>query len=133
MQAQKTTEARTTPANDGRPRLERRYQAHITEAGRNDKSTVLFNATMPHRSPNSSHGTRPSRSSSVSAIHKMVVSSNADKLVSHTQRVHQKITLGSRAQAQAEPTATFSEKTRRAIKNIGIQVSAEKRLLILSR
>jgi hypothetical protein len=39
------------------------------------------------------------------------------------------MTLGSKAQAQADPTATFSEKMRRAIRKIGIQASAENRLL----
>ena len=42
------------------------------------------------------------------------------------------MTLGSKAQAQADPTATFSEKILRAIRKIGTQVSAEKTLLIVS-
>ncbi len=37
--------------------------------------------------------------------------------------------FGSRAHAHAEPTATFPEKIRRAIRKIGMQVSAEKTLL----
>jgi hypothetical protein len=46
--------------------------------------------------------------------------------------VHQNITLGSKAHAHAEPTATLSEKTLRAIRKIGMQVSAEKMLLSVS-
>ena len=47
-------------------------------------------------------------------------------------RVHQNITLGSKAHAQADPTTTFSEKIRRAIRKIGMHVSAENRLFTLS-
>jgi hypothetical protein len=41
------------------------------------------------------------------------------------------MTYGRRAQVQAEATATFSEKIRRAMRKIGMQVSAEKKLLRL--
>ena len=58
--------------------------------------------------------------------------SRAARLVSQMARVHQNITLGSKAHAQAAPTATLSENIRRAIRKIGMQVSAEKRLFTLS-
>src|SRR5208283_5175768 len=129
MQARKTTDASTTPASDLFPRFERRYQAHNPAAGRNDSSDGLSNAMMPQSNPNSIHGSAPSRSSRVRASQKITAKSNADKLVSQTERVHQDMTFGSRAQAQADPTATFSENIRRAIRMIGTQVSAEKTLL----
>ena len=62
----------------------------------------------------------------------MVAMSRAARLVSQIARVHQNITLGSKAHAQPEPTPTFSEKIRRAIRKIGMHVSAEKRLFTLS-
>ena len=133
MQAKKTTEASTTPPIDFLPRCARRRQAHSPAAGRNNRSAVPFNAVMPQRNPNSNQGSQPSRSSKVRASQTMAASSSADKLVSQTQRVHQNITFGSNAQAHAEPTATLSEKMRLAIRKIGMQVRAEKRLLIASR
>ena len=87
---------------------------------------------MPQSSPNANQGGHPSRSSRVRASQKTAVSNNADRLVSQTQRVHQNMTLGSRAQAHDEPTATFSENIRRAIRKIGAHVSAEKTLFIAS-
>ncbi len=68
----------------------------------------------------------------VSASQKITANSRVEKLVSHTQRVHQYMTYGRRPHVQAEPTATFSEKIRRAIRKIGMQVSAEKTLLTVS-
>ena len=62
----------------------------------------------------------------------MVVINSAARLVSQIARVHQKITLGNSAHAHADPTATFSEKIRRAIRKIGMQVRAENTLLIAS-
>ena len=59
-----------------------------------------------------------------------MASKSADRLVSQTHFVHQYITLGSRAHAHADPTATFSEKIRLAIRKIGTQVRAENTLLI---
>ena len=142
-QAKNTIDASTTPARDRRvidcpamdrlPPFARRYQAHNPAAGRNDSSDVLVSAAIPHSSPNLIQGNQPSLSSRVSASQKIVASSSADKLVSHTQRVHQNMTFGSKAHAHAEPTATFSEKIRRAIKKIGMQVKAEKMLLMVSR
>src|SRR5258708_18256370 len=132
MQAKNKTEASTTPANDGLPRLARRYQAHNPEAGRNASSTVLLRAVIPQSTPNSSQGLRPSRSSRASVSQKIVAINRADRLVSHTQRVHQYITCGSSVQVQAAPMATFSEKIQRAVRKIGMHVSAEKRLLRLS-
>src|ERR1700730_6122977 len=121
MHAKKTTDASTTPATDRLPRLARRYHAHNPAAGRNDNREVLLNAVTPQSNPNWSQGIQPSRSSRVRASHTIVVSSSAARLVSHTARVHQKMMLGSRAHAHAEPTATFSENIRRAIRKIGRQ------------
>src|SRR5580658_387514 len=132
MHAKNTTEASTTPAKDCLPLRARRYHAHKPAAGRNDNNDVLLSAVTPHSSPNWNQGSQPSRSSSVSASQKIVVSSSAARLVSQIARVHQNITLGSRAHAQAEPTATFSENIRRAIRKIGTQVRAEKVLFIVS-
>src|SRR5450631_107078 len=132
MHTKKMTDASTTPANDRLPRRARRYQAHSPAAGRNDSREVLLNAVMPHSIPNCSHGIQPSRSSRVRASQKIVVSSSAARLVSQIARVHQKMMLGSRAHAHAEPTATFSENIRRAMRKIGRQVSAEKTLFSIS-
>src|SRR6266496_4549799 len=132
MQAKKTSDAKAILLSDGLPRFARRYHTHSQAAGRNDSRTVLFNAVMPQRSPNSNQGSQPSRSSRVRASHKSVASRRADRLVSQTHFVHQYITLGSRAHAHAAPTATLSEKMRRAMRNIGTQVSAEKALLIVN-
>src|ERR1051326_5185620 len=129
MQAKKTADANTTPASDDLPSLERRYHAHNPAGGRNDSREVLFKATMPQSNPNANQGSHPSRSSNVSANQTITANSSADKLVSQTARVHQNSTLGSRAQAHADPTATFSEKILRAIKKMGMHVRAEKTLL----
>src|SRR5258708_40238495 len=133
MQAKNKTEASTTPANDGLPRLARRYQAHNPEAGRNASSTVLLRAVIPQSKPNSSHALRPSRSSRASVSQKIVAINRADRLVSQTQRVHQYITCGSRVQVQAAPMATFSENIQRAVRKIGTQVSTENKLLRLTK
>src|SRR5215469_9092613 len=87
---------------------------------------------IPLSNPNCTQGLRPSRFSKSSANQKMVVSNRADKLVSHTHRVHQYITYGNRLQNHADHTATFSPKHRRPIKKMGIEVSAEKMLLMSS-
>ena len=50
-----------------------------------------------------------------------------------TQRVDQYMTVGKSAQAHALHTPTFSLKHFRAIKKIGMQVSAEKTLLMERR
>src|SRR5579872_2283599 len=132
MHAKKMTAASTTPAIDRLPHFARRYHVHNPAAGRNDSREVLLRAVMPQSSPNLIHGSQPSRSSMVSASQKIVVRSSAARLVSHTARAHQNMTFGSKAHAQAEPTATFSENIRCAIRKIGMQVSAEKMLLIVS-
>src|SRR5246127_1765283 len=129
MQAKKTTDASSTPAKDRLPAFARRYHAHSPAAGRNASSDVPFSATIPHSSPNSNQGSKPSRSSMVSVSQKRIARSSAERLVSHTARVHQNIMLGSKAQAHADPTATFSENMRRAIRKIGTHVSAEHTLL----
>src|SRR6267143_3669933 len=92
MQAKKIAAATTTPLSDGLYFFARRYHAHNPEAGKNATSTVLASAASPQSSPNASHGFRPSRSSMVSVSQKRLVSRSAEKLVSHTQRVHQNIT-----------------------------------------
>ena len=69
----------------------------------------------------------------MSVSQKITASNSAARLVSHTQRVHQKMTDGSRAHVHADHTATLSSKHLLAIRNIGMQVSAEKTLLRLSR
>src|ERR1700719_3237018 len=106
MHARKTTDANTIPAKDRLSRCARWYHAHNPAAGRNDSREVLLSAARPQSSPNSIHGCKPSRSSRVRASQKIVVSSSVDKLVSQIQRVDQNMTLGSRAQAHAEPIAT---------------------------
>src|SRR5579871_332321 len=132
MQAKKIIEARTTPGSELFPRFARRDHAHKPAAGRNDSREVLFSAAIPQSAPNSSHGIQPSRSSRVSVSQKITASSSAERLVSQISRVHQNITFGSKAQAHAEPIATFLEKLRRAIWKMGMQVSAEQAELKVS-
>src|ERR1700674_5715357 len=127
------TDARITPPNERLPSLARWYQTHNPETGRKDSRAVLVSAAMPHSKPNCSHDFVPSVSSISSVSQKIIASSSAARLVSHTQRVHQKMTEGSRAQVQAVHTATFSSKHLFAIRKIGMQVSAEKILLRLRR
>ena len=62
-----------------------------------------------------------------------MASNRAARLVSHTQRVHQYMTAGSKAQSQAVQTATVSSKHRLPIRKMGMQVSAEKTLLMPSK
>ena len=132
MHAKKMTAESTTPVSDRFPIFARRYQAHNPAAGKNDKREVLVSAMIPHSRPNSSQGHDPSRSSSVNVNQTTVANSSADKLVSQIHRVHQNMTFGSSAHAHADPTATLSEKIRRAILKIGTQVSAEHALLNVS-
>src|ERR1700736_2259698 len=133
MHAMNTSDAAPTPASERWPRLMRRYQAHSPDAGRNASREVLARPATPHSSPNSSQGRSPWRSSSSRVSQKISASSSAARLVSHTQRVHQYMTNGVSAHSQAVHTATFSLKHRLAIRKMGAQVSAEKRLLIVSR
>src|ERR1700720_4553097 len=126
MQTMNTIEASTTPANERWPRFHRRYHAHNPDTGRNDSNAELVSAATPQSAPNSSHGLSPSFSSMVRVSQKIIVSNRAARLVSHTQRVHQYMTDGNRAQVQDVHTATFSLKHRFAIRKIGIQVRAEK-------
>src|SRR5579871_2671790 len=133
MQAKNMTDERATPTNERFLAFARRYQAHNPAAGKNDKREALFSVRIPHSSPNSTHGQRPSRSSIVKASHRITDSKRADSVVSHIQRVDQNITFGNRAHAQAEPTATFSEKVLRAILKIGTHVKAENALFSVSR
>src|SRR5581483_6848074 len=127
--ATNTIDATATPATEVLRAFDRRYQAHNPAAGRNERREVLFSAAAAHSVPNSSHGRNPIRSSNVSAIQKMAANSNAERLVSQIQRVHQKITLGRRAHAHEDQMATFSEKILRAIRKIGTHVNAEQILL----
>src|SRR5439155_21696095 len=131
--AAKNRDASATPPSEGFPFFHRRYQGHIADAGRNDSREVLVRAAAPHSRPNAIHGSAPSSSSSFSASQKMRVSSRAARLVSQTQRVHQYITVGKSAHAHAVHTATLSLKHFRAMRKIGMQVSAEKTLLMLSK
>src|SRR5581483_7001963 len=133
MHATQTSDARTMPAKEDFPRFHRRHQTHSPEAGRNESREVLVNAEMPHSSPNSSHGFHPSLSSKSSVSQKITARRRAARLVSHTQRVHQYITEGSNAHVHDVQTATFSLKHLFAMRKIGIQVSAEKKLLIESK
>src|SRR5713226_1644364 len=115
-----------TPTSDGLPFFQRRYQAHKPDAGRNETREVLVSAATPQSRPKAIHGFAPSISSSCRVSQKMTAKSRAARLVSHTQRVHQYITDGSRAHDQAVHIATLSLKHFRAIRKIGTQVRAEK-------
>src|SRR5438270_10362261 len=121
------------PANERLPRFQRRYQIHRPDAGRNERRDELVSAATPQSRPNPTQGIRPSSSSNFKASQKIAASSSAARLVSQTQRTLQYITVGSKAHAHALNTATFSLKHFRATKKIGMQVSAEKRLLIASK
>src|SRR6267154_1715753 len=129
MQATNTSAASTTPVMEGLSRFARRYHAHNPAAGRNASREVLVRPAIPHSSPNCSHEVNPFLSSRSRVSQKMRASSSAARLVSHTQRVHQYMTGGNTAQSQAVQTASFSLKHFLAIRKIGMQVSAEKRLL----
>src|SRR5271170_1169192 len=133
MQAAKTRDERMTPPSERLPILTRWYQTHNQETGRNANSAVLVSAATPQSKPNCNQGFNPSFSSIVSVSQKTTASSSAARLVSHTQRVHQKITVGSSAQVHELHTATLSSKHLFAIRKIGMQVRAEKMLLRLRR
>src|SRR5690242_18770292 len=124
MHAKKMIEAAATPPIDRLPRCPLRYHAHNPEAGKNDNMEVLVSAAIPHSSPNSNQGNRPSCSSSSSVSQKMIANSNAARLVSQTHRVAKPD--GSSAQNHDAHTAIFSPKHRLASKKMGTQVSAEK-------
>src|SRR5438105_13946435 len=124
MQAKNMIEATAIPPTDRLPLFARRYHAHNPEAGKKASMEGFVSAAIPHSRPNSSQGRRPSRSFSSSVSQKMIASSNAARLLSHTQRVatpHR-----SSAQNHDAHAATLSSKQRRAIKKMGMQVSAEK-------
>src|ERR1700693_2118857 len=123
-----SSDASTTPASEDVPRLQRRYHAHSPEAGRNASREVLVRPAIPQSSPNSSHGFSPSLSSRSKVSQKISASKSAARLVSQTQRVHQYMTGGITAQSQADQMASFSPKHLLAIRKIGMQVSAEKKL-----
>src|ERR1700680_3189762 len=131
--ATKKTDASATPVNDGFPAFHRRYQAHNPDAGKNEISEVLVSAATPHSKPNPIHGVRRLSSSSSRVNQKITASNKAARLVSHTQRVDQYITIGNNAQPHAPHIATFPLKHFRAIRKIGMHVSAEKTLLIVSK
>src|SRR5947207_4814518 len=133
MVAEKKTVASRTPATEDFPLFQRRYHGHSPDAGKNESREVLVKAATPQSRPKAIHILVPSNSSSFSASQKMSAKSSAARLVSHTQRVLQYITVGSSAHPQAVHTATFSLKHLRAIRKIGMQVRAEKMLLRLSR
>src|SRR5260221_201457 len=129
MQTTNTNEASATPVSEGLPRFQRRYHAHNPEAGRNASREVLVSPAIPHSSPNESHGFSPFLSSRSRVSQKISASSSAARLVSHTQRVHQYMTGGITPHSQAVQIASLSLKHRLAIRKIGMQVSAEKKLL----
>src|SRR5579863_256605 len=133
MHAANMTVASKTPPSERRPCPARRHQAHRPEAGRNDKSEGLVNAATPHSRPKPSHGLSSSASSITSVSQKIKASNKAARLVSHTQRVHQKMTEGNSTQVQAVHTATFSLKQRLPIRKMGTHVNPEHMLLMLSR
>src|ERR1700757_5062980 len=133
MAATKKAEAKPTPPKDPFPLFDRRYHAHNPEAGRNESNETFVSAATPQSTPNPIHGVGPFKSSSFRVSQKIKASSNAARLVSHTQRVDQYITEGNSAHVQADQTATFSLKHLREIKKIGSEVKAEKTLLILSK
>src|SRR5262249_48627947 len=133
MVAAKNKDERATPGSEAKPFCCRRYHAQSPEAGRNPSREVLVNAAIPHNIPYTIHGFAPLTSSSLRVSQKRIASSNAARLVSHTQRVHQYMTDGNSAQSQAVHTAIFSSKHFLAIKKIGTQVRAENKLLILSK
>jgi hypothetical protein len=120
------------PAKAGFRSFDRRYQTHSPDAGRNESREVFVKAEIPQSRPNSSHGFHPLRSSKSRVSQKISASRSAAKLVSQTQRVHQYITEGNNAQVHEVQTATFSLKHRFAIRKIGTQVNAEKKLLMES-
>src|SRR5438876_1959047 len=124
MQAKNMIEATATPPIDRLPRFARRYHTHNPEAGKNDNIEVLVSAAIPHSSPNSNQGRIQSCSSSSSVSQKMIASSNAARLVSHTQRVAKQDS--SSAQNQDAQAATFALKQRSPHKEVGIAVSADK-------
>src|SRR5246127_5446503 len=130
MQAKNMIEAAATPPSDRLPRFARRYHTHNPEVGKNDNMEVLVSVAIPHSSPNSNQGHRPSCSSTSSVSQKMIASSNAARLVSQTHRVAKPD--GSSAQNHDAHTAIFSSKHRLAIKKMGTQVSAEKILFNIS-
>src|ERR1700686_1560296 len=133
MVAAKKTDANAIPASDGFPAFHRRYHTHNPDAGKNEISEVFVSAATPHSKPNPIHGVRPFSSSSSSVSQKMTASNKAARLVSHTQRVDQYITIGNNAHPHALHTATFSLKHFRAIRKIGMHVSAENTLLMVSK
>jgi hypothetical protein len=133
MAAKKKIAAKATPAKDRFPVLHRRYHVHNPDAGRNVTREVLVNTATPQSKPNAIHGITPSRFSNSNANQKIIASKQAARLVSHTQRVDQYMTVGNSAQPHALQTATFSLKHFRAIKKIGMHVNAEKILLMVRR
>src|SRR5438105_12591718 len=152
MQTRKITDAKTTPPKERLPSFQRRHQTQKPEIGRKARREVLTSAAIPHINPNSAQGKSRLRHVRVSALacacperakdnshssitsvsQKSKVSRNAARLVSQTQRVAQAITGGSNAHSQQVQSATRSLKQRRAIQKIGMQVSAEKTLLMAS-
>src|SRR5206468_11897731 len=131
MQAKNMIEATAIPPTDRLPLFARRYHAHNPEAGKKASMEGFVSAAIPHSRPNSTQGRRPSRSSNSSVSQKIIASSRAARLVSQTQRVANP--EGNSAQNHDAQTATVSLKHRRAIKKMGMQVSAEKMLLTINR
>src|SRR5579862_1251273 len=131
MQATNIRADNATPISEDLPHFQRRYHTHSPEAGRKASREVLARAAIPQSMPKRTHGNSPSFCSRSSVSQKRIASSNAARLVSHTQRVHQYITGGITAQSQPVQTASFSSKHLLAIRKMGMQVSAENRLLMV--
>ena len=130
MHARNIEAAKIIFAKDCLCAFDLRYQTHNPDAGKKLNREVLTNAAIPHSSPQQAQTVNRSLSSRVSVSQKIRANSNAARLVSQTQRVHQKITGGRTAHAQALHFAMRLSKHRRAIKKIGKQVSAENKLLM---
>src|SRR5947209_18966156 len=101
MVAQKKRDASTTPARDGFPSFFRRYQAHNPATGKKARSEEFVNAATPQSRPNAIQGIPPLSSSISSVSQKINASNRAARLVSHTQRAHQYITVGRSAHPHA--------------------------------
>ena len=92
MQAKKITDASTIPPKEDLPRLLRWYHAHKPDTGKNESREGLVSAATPQSSPKKSQGLRPFVVSKLRVRRKISAMSKADRLVSHTQRVHQYMT-----------------------------------------
>src|SRR5689334_1655141 len=105
--AKKNNAARATPRIHGLFSLCLRQAAQNPEAGRKDTIELLVSAAIPQRTPKAIHGWGPLISSSCKVSQKISAKRRAARLVSHTQRAHQYMTVGRSAHAQADQIATL--------------------------